>query len=600
MSKLLDINNATKVFRLGGAIRGRKLTAIDEVNLSISDGQPSILSVVGESGCGKTTLCKMILRIHGIDSGDISLAGRSFAISDMLKGNLFKKSLLKHVWKAAVLFVALGVFSVFLLNNVAVYTQYTDIQSEIQVIKNLDQEIQALELRREQLELRAEEPGASARLRQQINEIGWQIGDLNRLHTNYLENDGSVYLDALGTTADSLRQDMTQSIIYTSIFMGVTLILTAFVYTLFVKKAYTEVSSLGMPKHTAVMKSLTPIAIVGLLAMAIGSFVSWNYTYHQVYDALNLVHNPEGLSSSASNEISWLNRILTNAEQSASFSLFERGLIVVLKLIVLLGLTALFSCIFAKKPEKRMDVYDFKKFRKDIQPIFQNPYETFSMRKRVDSYLYSTARKLGGARNRKETEKIVDDVLRSVGMSYDVIKGKYAAQFSGGELQRISIARALIPHPKLIVADEPVAAIDASMKMNIVNLFKELKDKYNVSFIYITHDLSTAYYVSDYIATLYRGSLIEYGTAKEVMDSPAHPYTQLLMNSIPRVGDKWDESAVMPDMEEKEYAIDYCKFAPRCPYATDECRNGKPKLITIGESRTVLCNFPLAGVTDAV
>jgi peptide/nickel transport system ATP-binding protein len=178
-------------------------------------------------------------------------------------------------------------------------------------------------------------------------------------------------------------------------------------------------------------------------------------------------------------------------------------------------------------------------------------------------------------------------------MSLAVVKGKYTAQFSGGELQRISIARALIPRPKVIVADEPVAAIDASMKMNIVNLFKDLKDKYNVSFVYITHDLSTAYYVSDYMATLYRGSLIEYGPAKEVMDNPGHPYTELLMNAVPRVGDKWDENVVLPDLEEKEYAITFCKFAPRCPYATDECRKDKPKVVAINERRSVLCNYPL-------
>ena len=127
------------------------------------------------------------------------------------------------------------------------------------------------------------------------------------------------------------------------------------------------------------------------------------------------------------------------------------------------------------------------------------------------------------------------------------------------------------------------------MKMNIVNLFKDLKDQYNVSFIYITHDLSTAYYVSDYIATLYRGGLIEYGPAKEIMDNPAHPYTELLMNAVPRVGDKWDQEMVMPDMEDKEYAITYCKFAPRCPYATDECRKRRPDMIDLGGQRKVLC-----------
>lgn len=237
--------------------------------------------------------------------------------------------------------------------------------------------------------------------------------------------------------------------------------------------------------------------------------------------------------------------------------------------------------------------YDPIRFRLDVQPIFQNPYESFSARKTVDSYLFNTAIQLGIAKSRKEAERLVDEMLHSVGMSLAVVRGKYLTQFSGGELQRISIARALIPHPKLIVADEPVAAIDASMKMNIVNLFKELKDKYNVSFIYVTHDLSTAYYVSDYVATLYRGCLIEYGPAKEILDEPAHPYTELLMNSVPRVGDKWDKDLIMPDTEDKEYSISYCKFAPRCPYATDECRMTRPEMTAISESRKVMCFHPL-------
>lgn len=237
--------------------------------------------------------------------------------------------------------------------------------------------------------------------------------------------------------------------------------------------------------------------------------------------------------------------------------------------------------------------YDPLQFRHDVQPIFQNPYESFSARKTVDTYLFNTALRLGVVKSRTEADKLVDETLCSVGMSLSMVKGKYPTQFSGGELQRISIARALITRPKLIVADEPVAAIDASMKMNIVNLFKELKDKYNVSFIYITHDLSTAYYVSDYIATLYRGCLIEYGPAKEIMDEPAHPYTELLMNAVPRVGDKWDKEMVMPDMEEREYAITYCKFAPRCPYATEECRKKLPEMTHLSESRKVLCFHPI-------
>lgn len=243
--------------------------------------------------------------------------------------------------------------------------------------------------------------------------------------------------------------------------------------------------------------------------------------------------------------------------------------------------------------------YDPLQFRLDVQPIFQNPYESFSARKTVDTYLFNTALRLGIAKGRANAENLVDETLHSVGMSLAAIKGKYPTQFSGGELQRISIARALITRPKLIIADEPVAAIDSSMKMNIVNLFKDLKDQYNVSFIYITHDLSTAYYVSDTIATLYRGCLIEYGPAKQMMDQPAHPYTELLMNAVPRVGQKWNKELVMPDTEDKEYALTCCKFAPRCPYATQVCRQSRPEMADFGQSRKVLCYHPLINTQAA-
>lgn len=230
-----------------------------------------------------------------------------------------------------------------------------------------------------------------------------------------------------------------------------------------------------------------------------------------------------------------------------------------------------------------------KQFYRKVQPIFQNPFTSFSARRTVDSYLFETALNLEIARNRGEAERIITGVLNSVGLEYGQVKGKYTSQFSGGELQRISIARALIPKPALIVADEPVAMIDASLRMNIVNLFKALKNDYSINFIYITHDLSTAYYVSDYIAALYRGNLIEFGSAREILNSPAHPYTELLLESIPRVGKKWDETLPLPDLESKEYLLAGCKFASRCLYAQDICRQRQPEMAELSGKHQVLC-----------
>lgn len=179
-----------------------------------------------------------------------------------------------------------------------------------------------------------------------------------------------------------------------------------------------------------------------------------------------------------------------------------------------------------------------------VQPIFQNPFEAFSRYRTVDSYLYETATRVARL-GKAEAKGAVEEALSSVGLEYKDVHEKYSSQFSGGELQRVSIARALIPHPSLIVADEPVSMIDASRRMIIINLFLKLKEKYKRSFLYITHDLATAYYISDYIAVMNKGSVVEFGIAKEVMANPQHAYTQLLLDSIPTTKHKWERKPVI-------------------------------------------------------
>lgn len=179
-----------------------------------------------------------------------------------------------------------------------------------------------------------------------------------------------------------------------------------------------------------------------------------------------------------------------------------------------------------------------QEFLRAVQPIFQNPFEAFSRYRTVDSYLYETAtrvKRLG----RAEALDAVADALASVGLEYKDVREKYPNQFSGGELQRVSIARALIPRPNIIVADEPVSMIDASRRMIIINLFKSLKQEYQTSILYITHDLATAYYISDYIAVMNKGSVVEFGQARQVLSNPQHSYTRLLLDSIPTLKQKW-------------------------------------------------------------
>ncbi len=230
-------------------------------------------------------------------------------------------------------------------------------------------------------------------------------------------------------------------------------------------------------------------------------------------------------------------------------------------------------------------------FLKTIQPIFQNPFEAFSSYRAVDAYLETTATRLNNF-TRAQAVDAMSDALNFVGLKYADVRGKYPNQFSGGELQRVSIARALLPRPSMIIADEPVSMIDASMRMNIVNLFLSLMEQYKTSFLYITHDLATAYYISDYVAVMYRGCIVEFGAAKDVLTDPQHPYTRLLLESIPSVKAKWDRTRFAnSDIETKEFRFVGCKFRNRCPLAKDICTDQRPAAVKKDGGREVYCHF---------
>jgi ABC-type oligopeptide transport system ATPase subunit len=179
--------------------------------------------------------------------------------------------------------------------------------------------------------------------------------------------------------------------------------------------------------------------------------------------------------------------------------------------------------------------------RRLVQPIFQNPFEAYSIHLPVDFYLFRTAINLGLVPHEEQARPLVDEALRSVGLALDRVRGKYVQQFSGGELQRIAIARAMIPKPRLIVADEPVSMVDASLRMTIVNLFSEIRRTHGISFLYITHDLSTAYYVADEIVIMRDGTIVERGAPAQLLASPAHEFTRTLLDAMPRIGTRWAE-----------------------------------------------------------
>lgn len=173
-----------------------------------------------------------------------------------------------------------------------------------------------------------------------------------------------------------------------------------------------------------------------------------------------------------------------------------------------------------------------KPFMATVQPVFQNPFEAFNPLKRVDRYLESTATAFKGLKSGAEVEEAMDSALVKVGLSLAEVKGRYPHELSGGQLQRCAIARALVCDPSVLIADEPVSMVDASLRMSIVNLLKSLRDDFGVHVIYITHDLATAYYISDRIIIMQKGRVVEMGPARPVLENPQHPYAKLLKASV--------------------------------------------------------------------
>ena len=234
-----------------------------------------------------------------------------------------------------------------------------------------------------------------------------------------------------------------------------------------------------------------------------------------------------------------------------------------------------------KRSQKKEKVW----FTEGIQAIFQDPFSTFNPLRTVDRYFFETVQNYKLANTKTEAIELIHQKLKAIGLTFDEFEGKYPSEFSGGQLQRISIARALLTDPSLLIADEPVSMVDASLRMSIVNLFKDLKDKFGVSVLYITHDLATAYYISDRIAIMFRGNIVEMGSVDQVLIEPKHPYTQLLRESIPEADPekRWNYKINLSELEHEEYLRVGCKFAGRCPHAMEECKVEMPQDVRIGD-----------------
>lgn len=230
-------------------------------------------------------------------------------------------------------------------------------------------------------------------------------------------------------------------------------------------------------------------------------------------------------------------------------------------------------------------------FRREVQAVFQDPFEVYNPFYKVDHILEVPIRKFKLASNRKDARRLMEEAVSRVGLRPEETLGRFPHQLSGGQRQRITVARAILLQPRLIVADEPVSMVDASLRATILQTLRSLNEELGISFVYITHDLTTAYQVSDNIMVLYRGRLAEVGDVESVIKRPQHPYTQLLVGSIPLPDPnrRWGENVVAATTDESEASRNGCMFASRCPHVMDQCRSNVPPLYKPDTHRAASC-----------
>ena len=191
------------------------------------------------------------------------------------------------------------------------------------------------------------------------------------------------------------------------------------------------------------------------------------------------------------------------------------------------------SVLYLGKDLTKLSRSERRTFRRDVQVIFQDPYEVYNPFYTVDHVLTMPAKKFGIAKTKEGADDAIRNALRAVGLRPDETLGRYPHQLSGGQRQRLMVARALLIRPRLLIADEPVSMVDASLRVTILDNLKSLTQEFGVSILYITHDLVTAYQISDRILVLHRGLVVEEGTPEQVVKHPQHDYTKLLIGSIP-------------------------------------------------------------------
>lgn len=230
---------------------------------------------------------------------------------------------------------------------------------------------------------------------------------------------------------------------------------------------------------------------------------------------------------------------------------------------------------------------------KEVQLVFQDPYESLNPRQDVFTIVSTPMRNLLGEKNNKAILESCRNVLSDVGLDPSLNLRKFSHQMSGGERQRVNIARALASQPKLLIADEPVSMLDSAQRLNILVLLAKLRATKNLSILMITHDIASAKLLSGKVAVMYRGKIVEIGKAEEIIAAPSHPYTELLISSLPRINESGERKESMLEKVDDSTEAKGCIFRKRCKYATSVCEEKQPELTSRVNARYVACYHPL-------
>ena len=265
------------------------------------------------------------------------------------------------------------------------------------------------------------------------------------------------------------------------------------------------------------------------------------------------------------------------------------------------------QALYQGKDLRELSSAEWHSFRRDVQVVFQDPFDVYNPFYKVDHVLTTPIVKFGLAKSQQERQRLIEEALQAVGLRPENTLGRRPHQLSGGQRQRIMVARALLLRPRLIVADEPVSMIDASLRATVLGNLRQLNEEFGISVIYITHDLTTAYQISENIIVMYSGSVAEAGDIDLVVKQPQHPYTQLLIGSVPQPDPerRWNTDAMIASSDLSDTPSrqsvgasestaptregDCCKFVARCPHAMPQCAERLPPLFQTDPHRLAAC-----------